>query len=115
MKEYLLRLIYCEMLGHEAEFGYVHALSLTQSPNLLAKKVGYLAVAVFLHKDHPLMIMLVNSFRRDLESPNYLIVCAALTTMAKLLTHETVPTVVSIVIKLLDHPKSFFYFFPIFY
>jgi AP-4 complex subunit epsilon-1 len=105
MKEYVLRLLYCEMLGYEVEFGYVHALTLTQSSNLLEKKVGYLAVAYFLHKDHPLMIMVVNSFRRDLESDNYLVVCAALTTMSKLLTTETIQTVVTIVIKLLTHPK----------
>ena len=105
IKEYVLRLLYCEMLGYEVEFGYVHALTLTQSSNLLEKKVGYLAVASFLHKDHPLMIMVVNSFRRDLESDNYLIVCAALITMGKLLTVETIPTVVSIVIKLLNHKK----------
>lgn len=105
MKEYVLRLLYCEMLGHEVEFGYVHALTLTQSTNLLEKKVGYLAVSGFLHQSHPLMIMVVNSFHRDLASDNFLVVCAALTTMGKLLTPETVPTVVNIVINLLDHPK----------
>ena len=108
MKEFVLRLLYCEMLGHEVEFGYVHALTLTQSTNIVEKKVGYLAVSAFLHKDHPLMIMTVSSFHRDLSSDNFLVVCAALTTMGKLITPETVPTVVTIVINLLEHPKLVF-------
>ena len=64
MKELLLRMIYCEMLGRDTEFGYIHALNMTQSSNLLEKRVGYLSVATFLDPDNPLMILLVNSFRR---------------------------------------------------
>lgn len=42
MKEFLIRLIYCEMLGHEVAFGYIHAINTTQQPNLVDKRVGTL-------------------------------------------------------------------------
>ena len=62
MKEYLIRLIHCEMLGHEVSFAYIHALNLAQSSKLLPEKcVGYLAASLFLHPDHELTILLVQS------------------------------------------------------
>jgi AP-4 complex subunit epsilon-1 len=38
MKELLVRAIYCEMLGHEVPFAYVHALTMTQQTTLLEKR-----------------------------------------------------------------------------
>lgn len=40
MREYLVRLIYCEMLGHDASAGYVEAIKFAQQPNSLDKRVG---------------------------------------------------------------------------
>ena len=40
MKECMVRLIYCEMLGYEASFGYIHAIKLAQQGNLFEKRVG---------------------------------------------------------------------------
>lgn len=40
MKECMVRLIYCEMLGYDASFGYIHAIKLAQQGNLLEKRVG---------------------------------------------------------------------------
>lgn len=40
MQEYLVRLIYCEMLGHDASIGYVEAIKFAQQPNILDKRVG---------------------------------------------------------------------------
>ncbi|CAJ0928510.1 unnamed protein product [Ranitomeya imitator] len=61
MKECMVRLIYCEMLGYEASFGYIHAIKLAQQGNLLEKRVGYLAVSLFLHESHELLLLLVNT------------------------------------------------------
>lgn len=33
LKEYLIRLMYCEMFGFKSEFGYIHAINLTQDKN----------------------------------------------------------------------------------
>jgi Adaptin N terminal region len=82
-KEVLVRLIYCEMLGHDASFGYIQAVNMTQQPQLINKRVGYLACSLFLNPDHELMVLLVNSFLRDLASVNYLEVCSALNAMSR--------------------------------
>lgn len=39
-REYMVRVIYCEMLGHDASFAYIPALQLASDPNLLTKKVS---------------------------------------------------------------------------
>ena len=40
MREYLIRLIYCEMLGIECSWGYIHAVKMTQSSNVMDKRIG---------------------------------------------------------------------------
>lgn len=42
LKEFLIRMLYVEMLGHDASFGYIKAVELTASANLLEKRVGML-------------------------------------------------------------------------
>ncbi len=70
MQEYLLRLIYVEMLGHSASFGYIHAVKMTHEQHISAKKVGYLAVSLFLDDSHDLLILIVNTLQQDLKSDN---------------------------------------------
>lgn len=40
MKELMVRSIYCEMLGYEASFSYIHAIKLAQQGTVLEKRVG---------------------------------------------------------------------------
>ena len=40
MRELLIRLIYCEMLGVECSWGYIHAVKMTQSSNIMDKRIG---------------------------------------------------------------------------
>lgn len=40
MKEFMVRAIYCEMLGYEASFCYIHAIKLAQQGTALDKRVG---------------------------------------------------------------------------
>jgi len=120
MKEYVIRLIYCAMLGHDVSFGYINAVKMTQEPKILDKRVGYLAASAFLHRDHEFIILLISSFRRvcipyqantmlthsqDLVSSNHLHVCAALTTITYLINVETIPAVLPLVVDLLQHER----------
>lgn len=106
MKEYIIRLVYIEMLGHDASFGYIHAVKMTHDDSLLLKRTGYLAVTLFLNEDHDLIILIVNTIQKDLKSDNYLVVCAALNAVCKLINEETIPAVLPQVVELLGHPKE---------
>lgn len=106
MKEYIIRLVYVEMLGHDASFGYIHAVKMTHDDNLVLKRTGYLAVTLFLNEDHDLIILIVNTIQKDLKSDNYLVVCAALNAVCKLINEETIPAVLPQVVELLGHSKE---------
>ncbi|WZZ16621.1 hypothetical protein YC2023_109710 [Brassica napus] len=106
MKEYIIRLVYIEMLGHDASFGYIHAVKMTHDDNLLLKRTGYLAVTLFLDEDHDLIILIVNTIQKDLRSDNYLVVCAALNAVCRLINEETIPAVLPQVVDLLNHGKE---------
>lgn len=85
MKEYLVRLIYCEMLGHATPFGYIHAVKFAQQASLFEKRVGYLAVTLMLHENHELILLLINTIQKDLRSSNIVEICMALTAVARLI------------------------------
>ncbi|KAL7159671.1 hypothetical protein ABFS83_01G043600 [Erythranthe nasuta] len=106
LKEYLIRLLYVEMLGHDASFGYIHAVKMTHDDNLLLKRTGYLTVTLFLNEDHDLIILIVNTIQKDLKSDNYLVVCAALNAVCRLINEETIPAVLPQVVELLGHQKE---------
>ncbi|XP_062229577.1 AP-4 complex subunit epsilon-like [Phragmites australis] len=106
MKELLLRLVYAEMLGHDASFGHIHAVKMTHDELLPLKRTGYLAVALFLDERHDLVILVVNTIQKDLRSDNYLVVCAALTAACRLIGEEAIPAVLPQVVELLAHPKE---------
>jgi hypothetical protein len=106
MKELLLRLVYAEMLGHDASFGHIHAVKMTHDESLPLKRTGYLAVALFIDERHDLVILVVNTIQKDLRSDNYLVVCAALTAACRLIGEEAMPAVLSQVVELLAHPKE---------
>ena len=106
MKEYIIRLVYVEMLGHDASFGYIQAVKMTHDDNLLLKKTGYLAVTLFLNEDHDLIILIVNTIQKDLRSDNFLVCCAALTAVCRLINEETIPAVLPQVVDLLGHQKE---------
>lgn len=42
MRELMVRAMYCEMLGYEASFTYIHAIKLAQQGTVLEKRVGML-------------------------------------------------------------------------
>jgi len=48
MRELIIRMMYCEMLGHRVEFGYIHAVNMAQRPAITEKRTGYLAATLFL-------------------------------------------------------------------
>jgi AP-4 complex subunit epsilon-1 len=70
------------------------------------KRLGYLATSAFLDEHHDLIILIVNTVQQDLKTDNYLAVCAALTTVCRLVNEETIPAVLTQVVDLLSHRKE---------
>ncbi|XP_078578127.1 AP-4 complex subunit epsilon-1-like [Branchiostoma floridae x Branchiostoma japonicum] len=103
MKELLVRLVYCNMLGHDITFGYIHALKLAQQGGLVEKRVGYLAVSLFLHEDHELIMLLINTIQKDLKSTNILHVCMGLTAVCALISTEMIPALLYVFVELQLH------------
>lgn len=106
MRELCMRMMYCEMLGHPVEFGYIHAVNMTQRTVLAEKKTGYLASSLFLDSDSELLILLVNTLQRDLRSSNPWEVCAALAAATKLIGADTVPAVIKLVKDVFAHQDA---------
>eukprot|EP00798_Chlamydomonas_sp_ICE-L_P014266 gene14266-20239_t len=72
-REYMVRCIYCEMLGHDASFAYVKALQFASETNVHTKKAAYLALTQFLNYDNELILLLVNTLLVDLKSDNFIV------------------------------------------
>ena len=105
-KEFLIRLIYVEMLGHDASFGYIKAVECTASSNLLQKRTGYLCCSLTLSPGNDFRMMTINQLQRDFQSSNHLEVCAALMAICKLVTVEMIPAVLPMVVDLLRHDSE---------
>ncbi|XP_070687362.1 AP-4 complex subunit epsilon-1 [Pempheris klunzingeri] len=106
MKELMVRAIYCEMLGYEASFSYIHAIKLAQQGTVLEKRVGYLAVSLFLNENHELLLLLVNTVLKDLQSTNLIEVCMALTVVSQMFPKDMIPAILPLVEEKLNHPKE---------
>ena len=106
MKEYLIRSIYIEMLGHDASFSHLYAVNLTQDKNILNKRVGYLACSLLLNENSEFLILLVASLQKDLQSSNWVEVCMALTTVIKFADLTIMQAVTEPIMKLLDNKNE---------
>jgi AP-4 complex subunit epsilon-1 len=103
MKEFLLRAIYIEMLGHDATFAQKYCLNLTQDKNILNKRVGYLACNLLLSETSEFLILLVASLQKDIQSNNWVEVCMALTSVVKFANSTIMQAVMEPILKLLDN------------
>jgi AP-4 complex subunit epsilon-1 len=107
MKDLLIRSIYVEMLGHDASFAHIHGINMTQKKNILSKRIGYLASTLFLDEDNELLILLVATLQRDLESDHYLEVLAALQAISRLANSQIMTATYELVKNLLNHQSDF--------
>ncbi|KAI9027171.1 armadillo-type protein [Phycomyces nitens] len=107
MKDYLICLVHCAMLGYSVEFGVIYAIMTTQSGETVGqRRTGYLACALFLEHDPSLGIMLINTLQRDLKSQNYLDKCAALNAIGYLQLPEMEDNLLQATIACLGYPKQ---------
>ena len=101
-REFLLRMLYCDMLGFDVSNYYVLAVNMTQQSNLYNKYAGYNAVSLLLHENPDNMIMVINSYRKELvDQSHYLSIVAALTSVTRVLNHDTITVLKPFIPKLL--------------
>jgi AP-4 complex subunit epsilon-1 len=105
-KEFLVRLLYVEMLGHDASFGYIKAVEMAASASLYHKRTGYLVCSACLSPEHEFRFMLVNQMQRDMQSANFLEIAGGLQAATALITADMVPAVSGEVSKLLAHDNE---------
>ena len=105
-KEFLVRLLYVEMLGHDASFGYIKAVEMAASASLYHKRTGYLVCSECLSPDHEFRFMLVNQMQRDMQSANVLEICGGLLAATSLITSDMVPALSGEVTKLISHESQ---------
>ena len=93
-------------MGHSAEFCHIHSVNLASAPELLYKRVGYLATWLAVNPDNQLMYLVVSNLQRDMRSSSFLEVSCALTSAAKLILPELVSAINPEVVGLLAHPNA---------
>ena len=81
-KKYICKLLYIYILGWNVDFGHLEAVNLISANKYSEKQIGYLAVTLFLHEQHELLHLVVNSIRKDLLDHNELYNCLALHAIA---------------------------------
>ena len=76
------KLLYIYILGWNVDFGHLEAVNLISANKYSEKQIGYLAMTLFLHEQHELLHLVVNSIRKDLTDHNELFNCLALHAIA---------------------------------
>jgi AP-2 complex subunit alpha len=74
--------LYIYILGWNVDFGHLEAVNLISANKYSEKQIGYLAMTLFLHEEHELLHLVVNSIRKDLTDHNELFNCLALHAIA---------------------------------
>lgn len=105
-KKYVCKLLYIYILGWNVDFGHLEAVNLISATKYSEKQIGYLAVTLFLHEQHELLHLVVNSIRKDLADHNELNNCLALHAIANVGGKEMGEALATDVHRLLISPTS---------
>lgn len=105
-KKYVCKLLYIYILGWNVDFGHLEAVNLISANKYSEKQIGYLAMTLFLHEEHDLLHLVVNSIRKDLLDHNELFNCLALHAIANIGGREMGEALSGEVHKLLISPTS---------
>ncbi|ROW17012.1 hypothetical protein VPNG_01237 [Cytospora leucostoma] len=105
-KKYVCKLLYIYILGWDIGFGHLEAVNLISANKYSEKQIGYLAMTLFLHEQHELLHLVVNSIRKDLLDHNELFNCLALHAIANVGGREMGEALSGEVHRLLISPTS---------
>lgn len=89
-KKYVCKLLFIFMLGYEIDFGHMEAVALLAGHTDSEKLIGYLAISVLLHENHPLLTLTAHTMTVDLVKGKELQKTLALTAIANIGPRDTV-------------------------
>ncbi|KAJ7874720.1 armadillo-type protein [Mycena olivaceomarginata] len=113
-KESLIILLYCSMSiassaalpAGSLDFALPQAVNLAEAGKKVHdKRIGYLFCAEIMSPAHELRLMLVNTLRKDLESPTTALICLALDSLITSPSEDVIPAVQSRLQDLLSNPS----------
>ncbi|KAG8768519.1 hypothetical protein FRC16_007006, partial [Serendipita sp. 398] len=105
-KKYVAKLIFVYILGYKVDVGHFEAANLVTSNKYTEKQIGYLAMTLMLHEHSELLLMVVNSIKKDLEENNEYNNCLALHAIANVGSNEMAESLGPSVHRLLISPTS---------
>ena len=70
LKDNLTKLIFIYLLGYPSHFGQMATLQLISKQPFHEKRVGYLAMDLFLNDNNEILLLTVNSIQNDIRSTN---------------------------------------------
>ncbi|KAI5285579.1 hypothetical protein KEM54_000460, partial [Ascosphaera aggregata] len=105
-KKYVCKLLYVYIQGYNVDFGHLEAVNLISATKYSEKQIGYLSVTLFLHEQHELLHLVVNTIRKDLLDYNELNNCLALHAVANVGGREMGEALAVDVHRLLISPTS---------
>lgn len=70
MRDNITKLIFIFLLGYPAHYGQMACLELISKQGYSDKRIGYLAMSLFLTDSNDLLLLAVNSVKNDLRHSN---------------------------------------------
>lgn len=103
----LCRALIAHVHGYPLPSLHIHAIKLTQSSEVLYKKMGYLFVCQSLGPGSELTLLLVNTIQRDLTAPSVLQVAASIAALPVIITPDLTPAVITPLTHCLAHQQAY--------
>jgi AP-1 complex subunit gamma-1 len=103
----IAKLMFIGMLGYPTQFGNIDSLQLLTSNDYADKRIAYLSLSQLLDESNELLLLATSSIKRDLESDSSLVVGLALSAVANISTADMTRYVLTEVVGLLRHKRSF--------
>ena len=106
LKDFLVYLVYINMLGHDTSWALATVIQLCGNKNLQVKKTAYLTASLLIDPKSELTILLTATIQADLRSDNFLTVCTALQAIPTVANAELANVFLPEVIALVRHDKD---------